>query len=48
MREILTEAENGIFVITLNRPDAKNAVNLALAKALAVAIDEFESRPDLT
>ncbi|MFC9902934.1 crotonase/enoyl-CoA hydratase family protein [Rhodococcus sp. NPDC127593] len=48
MSEVLTESDHGIFVITLNRPDAKNAVNLALAKALAVAIDEFESRPDLT
>lgn len=48
MHEVLTESENGIFVITLNRRGARNAVNLEVAKALAAAIDEFESRRDLT
>ena len=35
-------------VITINRPEARNAVNLEVATGIAAAIDEFESRNDLT
>jgi enoyl-CoA hydratase/carnithine racemase len=48
MSVVLTDFADGVAVITLNRPEAKNAVNLDLAKALAAAIDEFEERSDLT
>lgn len=48
MSVVLTEFADGVAVITLNRPEAKNAVDLEVAKALAAAIDEFEARPDLT
>lgn len=48
MSVVLTEFSDGVAVITLNRPEAKNAVDLEVAKALAAAIDEFEARPDLT
>ncbi|MFE5706399.1 crotonase/enoyl-CoA hydratase family protein [Rhodococcus koreensis] len=48
MSVVLTEFADGVAVITLNRPQAKNAVDLEVAKALAAAIDEFEARPDLT
>ncbi len=48
MSVVLTDFADGVAVITLNRPEAKNAVNLELAQALAAAIDEFEERPDLT
>lgn len=48
MSVVLTEFADGIAVITLNRPEAKNAVTLELAHALAAAIDEFESRAELT
>ncbi len=34
MSEILTEKENSIFTITLNRPDKRNALNDALINAL--------------
>lgn len=44
---ILTEAIDGVLVITLNRPNARNAVNQALAEALASALDKFEGRDDL-
>lgn len=48
MSVVLTEFSDGVAVFTLNRPEAKNAVNLEVSEALAAAIDEFEARPDLT
>lgn len=48
MSVVLTEFADGVAVFTLNRPEAKNAVNLEVSEALAAAIDEFEARPDLT
>jgi enoyl-CoA hydratase len=32
MSEVLTQAENGVLIITINRPEAKNAVNQAVAQ----------------
>ncbi|EME23577.1 crotonase/enoyl-CoA hydratase family protein [Rhodococcus triatomae] len=48
MSTLLTEFADGVAVFTLNRPEAKNAMDLETAKALAAALDEFEARPDLT
>lgn len=48
MSVVLTEFADGVAVFTLNRPEAKNAVNLEVSEALAAAIDEFEARPDMT
>jgi enoyl-CoA hydratase len=45
---VLTEYADGIAVITINRPEARNAVNLDVAEGIAAAIDEFEARRDLT
>ncbi|MDP4652218.1 MAG: crotonase/enoyl-CoA hydratase family protein [Haliea sp.] len=44
---VLTEIDEGILIITLNRPAAKNAVNKAVAVGIAAAIDELESNPEL-
>jgi enoyl-CoA hydratase len=44
---VLTEFADGVAVMTINRPAARNAVDLEVAKELADAVDEFESRPDL-
>lgn len=45
---VLTSDEYpGVFVITLNRPHARNAIDLATAMALAAAVDELDSRDDL-
>jgi len=41
--EVLTERHDGVLLITLNRPEAKNAANRALAEGVAAAIDELES-----
>ena len=43
MSVVLTEFADGVAVFTLNRPEAKNAVNLEVSKALAAALDEFEA-----
>jgi enoyl-CoA hydratase len=42
-KEVLTEARGSVLIITLNRPEAKNAVNRALAEGVAAAIDELEA-----
>jgi len=45
---VLTEVTDGVGVLTLNRPEAKNAVDLATTQALAAAVDDFEARADVT
>jgi enoyl-CoA hydratase len=44
---VLTERRGGVLVITLNRPEAKNAVNAALAQGVAAALDELDSDVEL-
>jgi enoyl-CoA hydratase len=39
---VLTERRGNVLVITLNRPDARNAVNAALAEGVAHALDELD------
>jgi enoyl-CoA hydratase len=39
---VLTERRERVLVITLNRPDQRNAVNVALAHGLAAAMDELD------
>src|SRR5437868_7575639 len=40
---VLTERRDGVLLITLNRPDARNAVNGALAQGLAATLDEVDA-----
>ena len=47
MTEVLLECLDGIAVITMNRPNARNAVNGAMAVQLAAAFQELDDRPDL-
>ena len=44
---VLVDVNGGVMTITLNRPKAKNAVNLAVAKGVAAALDELDSNDDL-
>ena len=44
---VLTSYTDGIAVITINRPEARNAVNRAVADEVARAVDELDSREDL-
>jgi enoyl-CoA hydratase len=44
---VLTDRQDDVLLITLNRPDARNAVNHAVAVGLAAAIDELDENDDL-
>ena len=44
--EILRNRVGNVEVLTINRPDARNAINLATAQALGGALDELESDPE--
>ncbi|HMD93528.1 MAG TPA: crotonase/enoyl-CoA hydratase family protein [Trebonia sp.] len=46
--EVLVECADRIAVITINRPQARNAVNRAVSAGLAEALDELDRRDDLT
>ncbi|MBA9003114.1 MULTISPECIES: crotonase/enoyl-CoA hydratase family protein [Thermomonospora] len=45
---VLTETDGAVLVITINRPEAKNAVNAAVAQGIAAAIEELDGRKDLS
>jgi enoyl-CoA hydratase len=44
---VLTEVSDGVAVITINRPEARNAVNGAVARGLAAALDELDASSDV-
>jgi enoyl-CoA hydratase len=44
---VLTERRDGVLVITLNRPEARNAVNLALAEGVAAGLEELDGDAEL-
>jgi enoyl-CoA hydratase/carnithine racemase len=44
---VLTDIADGVAVITINRPEARNAVDRTVAEGLAAAIDELEARSDV-
>ena len=46
--EVLRERRGRTLVITINRPDARNAVNLAVSRGLADAVDELDESPELS
>jgi enoyl-CoA hydratase len=45
---VLTERRGGVLLVTLNRPDARNAVNTALAEGIAAALDDLDADSELT
>jgi len=45
--EVLTEVEDGILVVTINRPEAKNAMTKAAAEGIAAAMDRLDAEDDL-
>ena len=45
---VLTERRDGVLLITLNRPDARNAVNGALAQGVAAALDDLDASDDVS
>ena len=44
---VLTEASDGVLLITLNRPEARNAVNAAVAEGVAAAMERLDGDDDL-
>lgn len=46
--EVLIERQGRTLVITINRPEARNAFNLAVAQGLADAMDELDATPELS
>ncbi len=45
---VIFSTQGAIAIITINRPDARNAVNLAVARGIAAALDELDRRADLS
>ncbi len=45
---VLTEVSGGVAVITINRPQARNAVNGEVARGIAAAVSEYDSRADVS
>jgi enoyl-CoA hydratase len=44
---VLTEVSDGIAVITINRPEARNAVNGEVARGIAAAVEELDGSRDV-
>ena len=44
---VLTDEADGVLVITINRPEAKNAVNLSVAQGVAAALERLDSDDSL-
>ncbi len=47
MSEVLVDYEDGLMIITLNRPAQRNAVNRAVSYGVCAAVDELDAREDL-
>ena len=47
MSEVLTEVEDGILIVTINRPEAKNAMTMAAAQGISAAMDRLEAEDGL-
>ena len=41
--EVLTEVEDGVLIVTINRPEAKNAMTKAASEAIAAAMDRLDA-----
>ena len=42
---VLVDSDDGIVIVTLNRPEARNALSVALIDALEAAIEQVEHEP---
>jgi enoyl-CoA hydratase len=45
--EVLVEHSDGLVIITINRPDQRNAVNRAVSYGVCEALDELDRNPEL-
>ena len=46
-QEVIIDVENGVMTITMNRPEAKNAMNKSMAEGMSAAFDQFEADSDI-
>ena len=44
---VLTEEREGVLVITINRPEARNAINGGVARGIAAALDRLDGEDEL-
>ncbi len=47
MSEVLSQVQDGVLIITINRPEAKNAVNRAVAEGIAALMEQLDSDKSL-
>jgi len=45
--EVLTREEDGVLIVTINRPEAKNAMTKAAAEGIAAAMERLDSEDGL-
>ena len=45
--EVLTELRDGVLIVTINRPEAKNAMTKAAAEGIAAAMDRLDEDDNL-
>ena len=45
---VLTERRDGVLLITINRPDARNAVDRAVSEGIAAALETLDEDADLS
>lgn len=45
--EVLTEVRDGVLIVTINRPEAKNAMSKAAAEGIAAAMDRLDADDNL-
>jgi enoyl-CoA hydratase len=45
--EVLVEVDGNVLIVTINRPEARNAMNQAAAEGIAAAMDRLDADPDL-
>ncbi|MGE3690373.1 MAG: crotonase/enoyl-CoA hydratase family protein [Novosphingobium sp.] len=45
--EVLVEIADGVIEVTINRPEARNAMSKAAAEGISAAMDRLEAEPDL-
>ncbi|MER7363913.1 crotonase/enoyl-CoA hydratase family protein [Nonomuraea wenchangensis] len=46
--EVLVEESGNVAILTINRPKARNAVNGAVARGIAEALDGLDARPEIS
>jgi len=44
---VRVEADDGVLVVTIDRPEARNAVNLAVAEGIAASLDRLDGEDEL-